>query len=492
MPAPIGRHIALVALVGACSSADDERSGWLRHTLVLDNQDLFERDAELTQGKFAKMSESPYAYLRGSVAQMDRDLLEPGGAGLRPWRFTSADVDDVALVGDPHPENIGCYRTGDGTITLDFNDFDAATYGPFELDVRRLALGFWVACAQVRDELGEALVTDGDCAAITAGSAQGYADEIAALAADPADATVVDEDGDWGPIVAALLEDSREDGDDGKPLLDYTIVEGDRRAMIEGDLEPARVVDLGEYRQPVLEDTVRPVPASVRNRAQGWIEQWRSTLWDPSIASDLSTEILGITRRYGAGVSSYPLLRYYVLLAGPTAAPDDDLLLEVKEVRDPPPLPGLRRPIDAPYPGNGARVVAFARELQAFVDDDPWLGWADEGARAYRIRERSGYQNGFEVADLSAQLGAGEWNVDDAREFAAIAGRVLARSHARARRARGTPAGDAIAAAIDDAAAFVDDVTGFATDYGEVVLADHLRLRDLLATHGPDLGYGTW
>jgi len=464
----------------------------LRHTLVLDNQDLFERDRELTQGKLAKMSETPYAFLRGSVAQLDRDLFEPGGAALRPWRFTDSEVDDVALVGDPHPENIGCYRAGNGALTLDFNDFDAASYGPFELDVRRLALGLWVACAQVGDELGDGVIADGDCASIAAGSAGGYAAEIAALAADPGDATVIDEDGDWGTIVAALLEDSREDGDDAKPLRDYTLVEDDGRTMIEGDIDPARLVELGDYRQAVIEDTVRPVPAAIATRMPALIEQWRETLWDPSIATAASTEILGITRRYGAGVSSYPFLRYYVLLAGPTAGPDDDVLLEVKEVRDPPPMPGLRRPIDAPYPTNGARVVGFARELQTFVDDDPWLGWADDGARAFRVRERTGYQNGFEVADLGAAIGAGTWTIDDASDFAELSGRVLARSHARARRARGTAAGAAIAAAIDDDQAFVDDVTEFAEDYGAVVLADHLRLRELLAAHGPDLGYGKW
>jgi uncharacterized protein (DUF2252 family) len=476
--------------VCSCGALDDERSAWLRHTLVLDNQDLLERDPELAQGKLALMADTPYTYFRGSAAQFTRDLLEPGGAALVPWRFTDPELDDVALVGDPHPENIGGYRTADGTLTIDFNDFDAATYGPFELDLRRLAVGFWVACAQGGEQL--AALDDAACDAIAAATARGYADEIAALASDPADATLVTDATPQGVVMDALLLDAREDGDAGKPLGDYTVVEGMTRRFRDGDLAPARVLHFGDRSQVVLEDTVHSPSSAVAMRVRALVEQWRGTVRDRELATVAATRVIGIVRRWGAGVSSYALLRYYVLLAGPTAAPDDDVLLELKEVRDPPPLPGLRRPIDAPYGSNGSRVVGLARELQGFVDDDPWAGWADDGGQSFRVRERSGYQNGFDIAELPAQLGAGEWSMDDVVEFAATSGRVLARSHARARRARGTPAGAALAHAIGDGDALVDDVAAFVDRYGAIALDDHRRLGELIASHGPDLGYGAW
>ena len=49
------------------------------------------------------------------------------------------------MLGDPHPENIGTYPLPDGAVALDFNDFDLAGRGPFTGDLRRLALGLWVA-----------------------------------------------------------------------------------------------------------------------------------------------------------------------------------------------------------------------------------------------------------------------------------------------------------------------------------------------------------
>jgi uncharacterized protein (DUF2252 family) len=408
---------------------------------------------------------------------MMRDVLEPGGAAPYPWRSTDPEVEDVALVGDPHPENIGGFRTTDGTITIDFNDFDAATYGPFELDLRRLALGFWVACAQIRIDVE---LDASACSQLAAATARGYAEAIAALAADPTDATLVTDAASYGVVLDALLAGAREDGDEAKPLGDYTTLDGDRRSFIEGEREPARLLHFGDREQLVFEDTLHGVSPATLARVRALIDQWRTTATVPTDAA-----VIGVARRLGAGVSSYPLLRWYVLL-------DDDVMLELKEVRDPPPLPGLRRPIDAPYPSNGERIVQLARELQGFVDDDPLAGWADDGAQSFRVRERSGYQNGLDVADLAADLAAGDIVLADVELLAETIGRVLARSHFRARRARGTVAGVAIANAIDDADALVDDVAAFADGYGPVVLDDHQRLRELIAAHGADLGYGAW
>ena len=68
----------------------------------------------------------------------------PGGE--RPTTaFGDPASSRVLLVGDPHPENIGTFRAADGTILVEWNDFDAAGYGPYEADVRRLATAMVVA-----------------------------------------------------------------------------------------------------------------------------------------------------------------------------------------------------------------------------------------------------------------------------------------------------------------------------------------------------------
>ena len=67
--------------------------------------------------------------------------------------------------------------------------------------------------------------------------------------------------------------------------------------------------------------------------------------------------------------------------------------------------------------------------------------------------------------------------------------RILARSHARARRSNGAIAAAAIAEAVADGTSLVETITAFVLDYGPIVLDDHARLVELLAMHGPTLGY---
>ncbi|MCX5745298.1 MAG: DUF2252 family protein, partial [Proteobacteria bacterium] len=157
----------VIVLLGGCANpARDARDAFVLGTLADDNAMWARREPELVRQKLVKMQRDPYTWLRGTAAVYWRDATTPGD------RLTTAFGDPassrVLLVGDPHPENIGSFRAPDGELAIEFNDFDAAGYGPYTLDVRRLAAGMIVATA-------------GD-AAIAREVARGYAAEIAALA----------------------------------------------------------------------------------------------------------------------------------------------------------------------------------------------------------------------------------------------------------------------------------------------------------------------
>ncbi len=475
-------------MLGVLACAEpDAREAWLRNTLVLDNQDLYERDADLTGGKLAKMSESPFAFLRGTAPQFARDVLEPGGPVQ--WRsVVDEHTDDVALVGDAHPENVGTFRSGAGTVHVDFNDFDASTFGPFDLDVVRLAVAMRVACRQGASELPEnerALLDDADIDEITRAVPRGWIEEIRTLE-QGGNATVPTAANPGGTIAAELIDDSIEDGGAASTLSDATRIVDGQRVMFYGDVEPARILTFGEYEQVVLEHSLRELSDWEYARVEALVE-----IWAPTLLVELSEPpvVLGVSRRYGQGIASYPLYRWYVLLAGPTDSLDDDLLVEMKEVRDAIPLPGLARPLDTPFDGNGQRVTSLERDLHAFPDADPWLGWADDGGQSFRVRERTGYQDGFEVARIAPRLVARDWTAGDLVEFAALAGHLLGRSHAGATKADGERGLSALARAIDDDDAFVDDVVAFAEAYAPILEDDHRRLIALMTAHGPTLGY---
>lgn len=467
--------VGLGLCLGGCGPVEDVRAGWLRHTLVLDNQVFLERAPELTGGKLALMGEQLYPFFRGTAPQYARDTLQPGGPGHRPSRFVSAHNRDVLLVGDPHPENIGTYRGREGAIVVEFNDFDASTYGPFTFDLRRLALGFWIAGLQIE------AWTPTDAAATLV-----HAHREAAVEA-LVEAYVEAIDGgshDGGTVIADLREKAQEDGDAQEKLLDYTEVDGARRSMRYGDLEPARVVVYGEHEQLVLEDSVRPLPEAEQRMLEAMVTAYQAE-------TGIEGELLGLSRRYGSGVSSYPQLRYYVLLSGPSDDPLDDVLLEAKETVDAVPLPGLTSLPSWIADSNGARVVFAQQTLHGGGDNDPYLGEASTpGGQSFRFRHRTAYQRGVRVSRIADKLAEGEWQPQDFVDYAAFAGALLARTHARGTTQRGTSSQAAITEAVQgEADALSEETLAFVLDYAPVVERDAERLGALLEVHGTQLGY---
>lgn len=463
----------------ACDAGDAARRQWLQSTLVLDNQVFLDTDPELARGKFARMSESPYDFLRGTVGQWARDVGLPGGAGYLPSAHATAATADVALVGDPHLENIGSFRDATGRLVADFNDFDAAGYGPFHFDVRRLALSVDVAATQLA-------LPDVREAAVRA-VAHGYADEVATLAGG-AEPRAMTADVDPGAVLEHMFKKAAEDGAAREELTDYTRLVDDRREMFFGEVEPGATIALGEWQQPVAADATAPASDAEAALARQILAVYPASLEAPLPAEQLALK--GLSRRLGAGVSSYPVLRLYALVEGPTAAPDDDVLLEIKEVFDAAPFPGLTRLPSQGFGDDATRVVGQQRAMQTSRANDPLLGCAKVGAMSFRVRDRTKYQRGLDLPKLAEKLAEGDFTADDFVVLADRSGRLLARSHVRAPKHDGAPALPALAAALDgDAAAFADETAAFVAAYADTLAADYAEFHELLAEVGPGLGY---
>lgn len=488
-----------LCLAGACAAPEGElaRAQWLHHTLVLDNQVFLEHDPEQAAGKLAKMGEKLYPFFRGTAAQYARDVMQPGSPGYWPSAYETAETSDVALVGDPHPENLGTFaRAADGEISVEFNDFDAATFGPHGFDLRRLALGYWIATEQILRQNAELGAIDpsgalGEEHRLAAAQAvvRGYAEEIAVVAADPRQGEPMLADAS-GAVLAELVERAREDGELREELADYTLVQDDQRVMLFGDVEAPRRLEYGEHVQQVYEDTLVPLDERQEAHLHALLAGWATSLEGDAARDAAEWRTKASARRLGAGVASYPVLRYYALLEGPTESPDDDVLLEVKQVLDAVPMPGLPRFPAQPFYTNAERVAQMQRRLQSTPDADPWLGWASLGADGYRVRWRTGYQRTLRIDRIAEDLASGEHTVDDVLALAEASGRLLARRHGAAPKLDGRPGAPAIARAIaGDADGLVEEVAGFVEAYAPQVLADHEAFVELLETHGTDLGY---
>ncbi len=95
------------------------------------------RQADLVPLRMGRMAASPFAFLRGSACVMAADLSISPISGI-----------PVVMDGDAHINNFGMYGTPQREVVFDLNDFDEATIGPWEWDLKRLVASVNVAGRQ--------------------------------------------------------------------------------------------------------------------------------------------------------------------------------------------------------------------------------------------------------------------------------------------------------------------------------------------------------
>ncbi len=446
---------AMIAVLGACAppARDDARRARVIATLADDNYEWSRRDPELVAMKLAKLQRGPYEWLRGTGALFWRDVMEPGGARAET-AFGDAASSRVLLVGDPHPENAGTFRASDGTMTVDWNDFDATGYGPFTGDLRRLGAGLAII-ARVGAPGDEPF-----CARVVDATVAAYAAAIGALAAGEG----IEPTGMGAhPLLDKQLAKGLARGDALFAVDELAPVRDGVRELVVGDLEPVGA-------DGVIEDRVEPVTdPDEAVMLRGAIERWSRGRLDASAAT-----VKLLARRIGSGVASYAALRYDAVLEGETLATADDRIIELKETRDGVILRGTPQRAAAPWDSPSARAVDTQRRLQSRPDEDALLGATTAGGLALKVRDREAYQRGISATDLEALAGGSSAKRQQLVELAAIYGRMLARAHGGARTDDGVPGIRVIAPRLAGReAAFVAELTAAALADADQVQADH-------------------
>jgi uncharacterized protein (DUF2252 family) len=92
------------------------------------------RVPELVPIRHGRMLVSPFTYYRGAALPMASDLAATPDSGLR-----------VQLCGDAHLSNFGIFGSPERHLFFDVNDFDETAPGPWEWDVKRLAVSLEIA-----------------------------------------------------------------------------------------------------------------------------------------------------------------------------------------------------------------------------------------------------------------------------------------------------------------------------------------------------------
>ncbi len=100
---------------------------------------LLERQAksrvpELVPIRYGRMLVSPFTFYRGAALLMANDLAGTPRSGL-----------NVQCCGDAHLSNFGVFASPERALVFDVNDFDETLPGPWEWDVKRLAVSMLIA-----------------------------------------------------------------------------------------------------------------------------------------------------------------------------------------------------------------------------------------------------------------------------------------------------------------------------------------------------------
>jgi uncharacterized protein (DUF2252 family) len=92
------------------------------------------RVQELLPIRYGRMLASAFAFYRGAAAIMAGDLARMPSTGLK-----------AQLCGDAHLSNFGGFASPDRELVFDINDFDETLPGPWEWDLKRLAVSMVIA-----------------------------------------------------------------------------------------------------------------------------------------------------------------------------------------------------------------------------------------------------------------------------------------------------------------------------------------------------------
>jgi uncharacterized protein (DUF2252 family) len=389
------------------------------------------RQDELVPLRMGRMAASPFAFLRGAASVMAWDLSHTAVTGPQ-----------VVIDGDAHINNFGLFGTPQRDVIVDINDFDEATRGPWEWDLKRLVASVNVAGRENglnRKERRRAVRQAG----------MGYRWNINRLST----MGVLD-------VWSLLIYGDRQPGGVKIPKKAWAIIQktvSKAQRTTNRSLLPKvahrrhdggwRFVEAPPILTRVDDETRTKVIASLGEYAETLSPAYRYMLRRYAVA-DVAHRVVG--------VGSVGLRAYLLLMFG--NGDDDPLFLQVKEAAVPvhaPYVPAL--PIRDPH--QGRRVVIVQRLLQA--SGDPMLGHTTIDGRPYYVRQMKNLKASMPIAFMTGEP----------FEFWAFAcGALLARAHARSGNAT------KIAGYCGETDSLDRALAEFAEAYGDQTERDHAEL----------------
>ncbi|WP_221174469.1 DUF2252 domain-containing protein [Pseudomonas fluorescens] len=378
--------------------------------------------------RYGRMLRSPFTFLRGSAGLMAHDLATIPTTGI-----------EVQACGDCHLMNFGLFATPERNLIFDINDFDETLPGPWEWDVKRLAISFTVAARDNR-------LSDKDARAIAAKCVCAYREGLRKFSKmgplevwyDCLDAQAII---DMAPN--AEIKKTREQvvakaktrlGDYLFPKISSEV--GGRRRLIDQPPLLFHVYEKG------FNQRVRLALLDYRLS----LPHERRVLFDRYRLEDIAVKAVGI-----GSVGTYCFVGLFF------SAENHPLLLQFKEA-----CPSVLAPYagKSEYENQGQRVVTGQRLMQS--SSDIFLGWTrGKNDRHFFVRQLRDMKMSAPIEGMSAAR---------MKMYAEWCGHTLARAHAKS--------GDAalISGYLGKSDSFDQVIGKFAIAYANQNAKDHAAL----------------
>jgi uncharacterized protein (DUF2252 family) len=408
------------------------------------------RVPELVPIRYGRMLVSPFTFYRGAALIMASDLSNTPRSGL-----------EVQCCGDAHLSNFGVFASPERRLVFDLNDFDETLPGPWEWDVKRLAVSMMVGA----QENGFTLK---DSEQVVLDTVEGYRTAMSSFAA-MGNLEVWYARADVDTLLAEL----------GSQLsakmtkrTDKALAKARTRDSMSAFSKLTRVID-GEPRivgdPPLIVPLEEVAEGAERQEIMSWLGEllnsYRATL--PFDRRRLLEEFrLTDFARKVVGVGSVGTRAWIALMLGRDE--QDPLFLQMKEAE----ASVLEKFVGrSQFDNHGERVVIGQRLMQAV--SDIFLGWVrvpaglDGKQRDFYGRQLRDWKGSAEVEQMVPKGMA---------KYGRLCGWTLARAHARS--------GDrvAIAAYLGKGPTFDRAIVEFSHAYSEQNKQDYEALQKAVAS----------
>ncbi len=413
--------------------------------LVLLERQAKTRVPELVPIRYGRMLVSPFTFYRGAALIMANDLASTPDSGLT-----------VQCCGDAHLSNFGAFASPERRLVFDINDFDETLPGPWEWDVKRLAVSMLIAA---RDNGFRA--KDQERAVLQA--VEQYRSSMAEFAGmgnlDVWYAHLEIEN----EIEAHASEFKAKQVKQTRALLakahtkDSITVFGKLTHEVDGEFriidQPPLIVPVEQF-APLPRNVILDALTKLLRRYRSSLEVNRRILLEQFEIADFARKVVG--------VGSVGTRAFIALLIGRDG--QDPLFLQAKEAEASVLEEFVGR---SKFRNHGERVVRGQRLMQA--TPDIFLGWLHNDSGL------DGQPRDFYVRQLKDWKASAEIELMPARALAfygRLCGGTLARAHARS--------GDriAIASYLGNSDSFDRAILEFSLAYAEQNERDYAKLAD--------------